>query len=110
MVPQSFFKARFQALPGACYADGQSSLCLTSGIRLFDDSHGIKATDAMEAQALLHEIDSVHIYSNSWGPGDPGWRVKGPGKLASEALKRGIEKVIMCLCTHVAQQTSVTSK
>lgn len=49
------------------------------------------------AQALVHEIENVDIYSNSWGPGDPGWRVQGPGRLASEALKRGIDKVIMWL-------------
>ncbi|PFX20314.1 Proprotein convertase subtilisin/kexin type 6 [Stylophora pistillata] len=63
-----------------------------AGIRLFDDSAGHRATDAMEAQALVHELGKVDIYSNSWGPGDPGWRVKGPGRLASEALKLGIEK------------------
>ena len=65
------------------------------GIRLFDDSAGHRATDAMEAQALVHELGKVDIYSNSWGPGDPGWRVEGPGRLASEALKLGIEKVIL---------------
>ena len=39
----------------------------------------------------------MDIYSNSWGPGDPGWRVQGPGRLASEALKRGIDEVMVWL-------------
>lgn len=57
----------------------------------------MKSTDAREARALVHEIENVDIYSNSWGPGDPGWRVQGPGRLASEALKRGIDEVIVRL-------------
>lgn len=63
-----------------------------AGVRLFDNSRGVKSTNAREARALVHEIENVDIYSNSWGPGDPGWRVQGPGRLASEALKRGIDE------------------
>ncbi|XP_078381979.1 proprotein convertase subtilisin/kexin type 6-like isoform X2 [Oculina patagonica] len=61
-----------------------------AGIRLFDDD--IKSTDATESKALIHEIDSIDIYSNSWGPGDMAWQVEGPGPLTTEALEFGIEK------------------
>ncbi|VVD01661.1 unnamed protein product [Leptidea sinapis] len=36
--------------------------------------------------------DKVDIYSASWGPNDDGRTVEGPGRLAYEALKRGVEK------------------
>lgn len=62
-----------------------------SGIRLFDDD--IKSTDVTEAKALIHEIQSVDIYSNSWGPGDMAWQVEGPGQLTTDALEIGIKEV-----------------
>lgn len=39
----------------------------------------------------------IDIYSNSWGPGDLGWQVKGPGVLASKAIELGIQKVSLLL-------------
>ncbi|PFX28206.1 Proprotein convertase subtilisin/kexin type 6 [Stylophora pistillata] len=61
-----------------------------AGIRLFD---GIgKTIDATEAKALVHELRSVDIYSNSWGPHSWGMEVEGPGPLAKEALKYGVDK------------------
>lgn len=70
-------------------------LLFFSGIRLFDDAIGfeVRSTDVEESKALVHEIESVDIYSNSWGPGDFGLEVEGPGPLTSEAIKHGIEKV-----------------
>ena len=35
----------------------------------------------------------IDIYSNSWGPGDMGWEVEGPGKLTGRALELGIKQV-----------------
>ena len=61
------------------------------GIRIFDDD--IRSTDVTESKALVHEIGSVDIYSNSWGPGDMAWQVEGPGHLTTEALKIGITQV-----------------
>ena len=75
-----------------CYIDYQHSFSLlTSGIRLFDDD--VWSTDATESKALNHELESVDIYSNSWGPGDMSWQIEGPGPLTRKALKRGIETV-----------------
>ena len=51
------------------------------------------ATDVQEAWALSHKSDYIDIYSNSWGPGDKGFEVVGPGKLTQMALKNGTEKV-----------------
>lgn len=48
-------------------------------------------TDADEADALSYKRDSIHIYSNSWGPDDDGKRLEGPGPLASEALEDNIK-------------------
>lgn len=43
--------------------------------------------------ALSYAQDIVDIYSASWGPTDDGVTVDGPGRLAQEALRRGILKV-----------------
>lgn len=43
--------------------------------------------------ALSYAQDIVDIYSASWGPTDDGLTVDGPGRLAQEALRRGILKV-----------------
>jgi hypothetical protein len=43
----------------------------------------------------------VDIYSASWGPNDDGKTVEGPGRLAQEAIERGIQQVKSVLClTH----------
>ena len=77
-----------------CYRDTDllSLHCLVLGIRLFDE--GIKSTDATESVALVHKLESIDIYSNSWGPGDMGWRVEGPGPLTRKALELGSKKVL----------------
>ncbi|KAJ7336052.1 hypothetical protein OS493_013427 [Desmophyllum pertusum] len=59
------------------------------GIRLFFRK---KASDADEARALNHASDHIDIYSNSWGPGDKGFEVAGPGHLTQLALQNGAEK------------------
>ena len=60
------------------------------GIRLFFEE---MATDVLEAKAFSYERDYIDIYSNSWGPGDKGFEVVGPGKLTELALKDGVVKV-----------------
>lgn len=45
--------------------------------------------DVTEAEALLHQSDQISIYTSSWGPGDDGSSIDGPGELASAALKTG---------------------
>lgn len=47
----------------------------------------------------------IDIYSNSWGPGDMGWQVEGPGVLTSRAIELGIQKVFIVKCLKGAQQT-----
>ncbi|KAM7432787.1 Proprotein convertase subtilisin/kexin type 5 [Porites harrisoni] len=59
------------------------------GIRLF---YMEKASDADTARALSHATNLIDIYSNSWGPGDKGLEVEGPGPLTQRALKNGAEK------------------
>ncbi|XP_068752679.1 furin-like protease kpc-1 [Montipora capricornis] len=61
-----------------------------AGLRIFDNN--IRSNDATESAALVHRLDVIDIYSNSWGPGDMGFEVKGPGKLTSEAIERGIKQ------------------
>ena len=56
---------------------------------------GVRSTDAAESAAFSHKTDMIDIYSNSWGPLDNGYEVKGPGVLASRAIKLGIEQVMM---------------
>lgn len=65
---------------GAAYRAGLAGLRLIAG----------PTTDADEAAALTHHYDSIHIFSNSWGPKDDGLRLEGPGPLTLTALKDGV--------------------
>lgn len=56
------------------------------GIRLYYDD---MATDDVEAIALSFNRDYIDIYSNSWGPGDMGFEVDGPGNLTQSVLEEG---------------------
>ena len=50
-------------------------------------------SDLVEAFALGHMNNDIHIYSNSWGPRDWGFTVSGPGDLVKRALETGVEQV-----------------
>jgi len=43
--------------------------------------------------ALRFRRDIIDIYSNSWGPGDMGFQVKGPGPQLEKALEEGTRLV-----------------
>ncbi|XP_013149101.1 PREDICTED: neuroendocrine convertase 1-like [Papilio polytes] len=58
------------------------------GVRMLDG----RITDRIEGEAIGFAWDKVDIYSASWGPNDDGSTVEGPGRLAVEALKRGVSK------------------
>ncbi|XP_069974950.1 neuroendocrine convertase 1 [Penaeus vannamei] len=58
------------------------------GVRMLD---GL-VSDTIEGSALGHALDKVDIVTCSWGPTDDGRRVEGPGRLAREAIKEGVEK------------------
>jgi proprotein convertase subtilisin/kexin type 1 len=49
--------------------------------------------DRVEGTALGYAFDKVDIYSASWGPNDDGKTVEGPGRLAQEAIERGVQQV-----------------
>ena len=59
------------------------------GIRLFKDE---MATDMKEAKALMFNRDYIDIYSNSWGPDDRGFLVKGPGRATQGTLEEGAKE------------------
>ncbi|KAJ8884510.1 hypothetical protein PR048_016367 [Dryococelus australis] len=59
------------------------------GVRLLD---GL-VNDRAEGSALGFAHDKVDVYSASWGPVDDGMTVEGPGRLAAEAIQRGIAQV-----------------
>ncbi|XP_063215967.1 neuroendocrine convertase 1-like [Bacillus rossius redtenbacheri] len=56
------------------------------GVRLLD---GV-VDDGAEGSALGFARHLVDVYSASWGPTDDGMTVEGPGRLASEAIARGV--------------------
>lgn len=58
-----------------------------SGIRLH--SRNSNLSDQIEAAALSFRNNFIDIYSNSWGPGNMGWIVVGPGPLLEVVLKNG---------------------
>ena len=43
---------------------------------------------------VLTTFSRVDIFTASWGPTDDGKTVEGPGHMALEAIKKGIEKVL----------------
>ena len=57
-----------------------------SGIRLI----AAPANDQQEANALTYQLQSNHIYSNSWGPADTGSIKDAPGPLLLAALQNGV--------------------
>ncbi|XP_076285047.1 neuroendocrine convertase 1 isoform X2 [Lasioglossum baleicum] len=56
------------------------------GIKLLD---GL-VNDRVEGEALGYKPEAVDIYTASWGPADDGRSLEAPGRLATEALERGI--------------------
>ncbi|XP_076180239.1 neuroendocrine convertase 1 [Ptiloglossa arizonensis] len=56
------------------------------GIKLLD---GV-VNDRVEGEALGYKPETVDIYTASWGPADNGRSLEGPGRLATEALERGV--------------------
>lgn len=58
-------------------------------VRMLDGT----VSDRVEATSLVHALDKVDVYSSSWGPSDDGRTVEGPGRLARQALHRGVTQV-----------------
>ncbi|XP_057332324.1 neuroendocrine convertase 1-like isoform X2 [Microplitis mediator] len=58
------------------------------GIKLLD---GV-VNDRVEGEALGYKQNLIDIYTASWGPADDGKNLEAPGRLASEALQRGINQ------------------
>lgn len=56
-----------------------------AGIRLIAGP----ASDAQEARALIHQMQEIHIYNNSWGPPDSG-NLGPAGPLVLAALQNGV--------------------
>ncbi|XP_060557507.1 furin-like protease kpc-1 [Ruditapes philippinarum] len=57
-------------------------------IRILDDTYSV--TEADEALALTHELASIDIYSNSWGPSDDGETFFSLASIQREALQTGV--------------------
>ena len=53
-----------------------------------------RATDLIEALGLGRKNYYIQVYSNSWGPSDYGFVVKGPGTLTKQTLYNGATQVI----------------
>ncbi|KAI4458893.1 proprotein convertase subtilisin/kexin-related [Holotrichia oblita] len=58
------------------------------GVKILD---GL-VNDRIEGTALGYAQHLVDIYSASWGPNDDGQTVDGPGRLAKEAMERGVSE------------------
>ncbi|MFM6917896.1 MAG: S8 family serine peptidase, partial [Dolichospermum sp.] len=65
---------------GVAYGAGLSGIRLIAG----------PANDQQEANALTYQLQSNHIYSNSWGPADNGLIKGAPGPLLLAALQNGV--------------------
>lgn len=60
-------------------------------VRILDNYLG--STSSKEAYALIHELEHVDIYSNSWGPADDGEGFDELPKVVEEALELGVTTV-----------------
>ncbi|KER26850.1 hypothetical protein T265_05982 [Opisthorchis viverrini] len=58
-----------------------------AGLRMLDQPY---MTDMLEAAAMSHATDLVHIYSASWGPTDDGTTVDGPRNQTMRAIVEGV--------------------
>ena len=82
------------ACAGVAAARGNNSLGVSGaspeatlvGLRLI----GGPSDDAMEAAAMEHRNDLIHLKSNSWGPDDDGYTLEGPGPLMLNALVQAV--------------------
>ncbi|MEI6653474.1 MAG: S8 family serine peptidase [Verrucomicrobiota bacterium] len=75
--------ARGNNATGVCGVAYEASL---TGFRLI----AAAITDQQIADAFAKNNDKIQIKSNSWGPGDTGENLAGPGILAQAALKSGV--------------------
>lgn len=60
-----------------------------AGLRMLDQPF---MTDLIEANAMGHMPDKIHIYSASWGPTDDGKTVDGPRNLTMRAIVKGVNE------------------
>ena len=56
----------------------------------FNVSH---TSDLTESSGLGYKNSYIQVYSNSWGPNDYGFVVKGPGTLTKRTLYNGATRV-----------------
>ena len=61
--------------------------------------------DSEEASALGYLSDRIMIYSNSWGPGDYGFIVDGPGLLTKAIFSNEAHKVRSIALTFTYKNT-----
>ncbi|XP_046548002.1 PC3-like endoprotease variant B [Haliotis rubra] len=81
---------------GEIAASGHNDICGVGvaftahigGVRILDGN----ITDSLEAEALNFNMDYIDIFSASWGPKDDGRTLEGPGKMATEALRKGVKE------------------
>ncbi|XP_013391412.1 uncharacterized protein LOC106159636 [Lingula anatina] len=57
-----------------------------AGIRIFGNK---RITDALEARALTYNMETVDVYSCSWGMARTGFDLKAIGELSKGAMKKG---------------------
>lgn len=91
----SFYDGHGTSAAGVCCAAanracgvGVAPKATLVGLRLI----GAATYDYQEAEALGHEPDHIHIYSNSWGPYDDGRTMSGPGRLTAETMKQAVQQ------------------
>ena len=84
---------------GEVAATGNNSICsigiaynaAIGGILMLDGP----ITDSLEAKSISLNSQHIDIYSASWGPTDNGEQLDGPDRLAVQALKNGVNRVIL---------------
>jgi len=54
----------------------------------YNDEHTLN--DLAISETLVHEIEKIDIYTNSWGPPDSGFRLGGAGPLSIASIEYGI--------------------
>jgi len=76
-------------ITGVAYSASLVGLRLVAGDCSFEYAEDYMPNDEAVAYTLMHEMDVIDIYTNSWGPADTGTILGGAGPLAIAALEKG---------------------
>lgn len=77
---------------GVAYNAGLVGLRLVAGDCEYEYNNEHTLNDLAISETLLHELENIDIYTNSWGPVDSGNRLGGAGPLSLASIEHGVDQ------------------